>query len=264
MTSEDYLRRVGSALRDLPWRQRHELLTELRGHLADFPADTDLGERLGTPEQYAAELRTAEGLERHRNPVSFLRARRPRNVILTAVAVVIVALAIGAGVWIQSYQPLGLTNLPPIFPAFTKYAPEGNTYSGSVAFRKGHRFQLGFVVRNTGPFTIHVLGVPYPARTPWSARLVMGAFAPVARTRPGEHELRAKLTPFRPFDLAPGEQELLELKGTWTHCPSATYVVSTFPVRYSFLWTTATAQLGIPGGLSVVPPSSLLGAMNCQ
>ena len=79
MTAEDYLRRVDVAVRDLPWRTRRELNSELRGHLAELPADTDFVERLGTPERYAADLRSAAGLERRRGPIAFLRARRPRN-----------------------------------------------------------------------------------------------------------------------------------------------------------------------------------------
>jgi hypothetical protein len=114
VTADDYLSRVDAALRDLPWSQRRELLAELRSHLAELPAGTDLRE-LGTPEEYAADLRSAAGLERRHGPVAFLRARRPRNVLLTLLALTVIGLAIGAVAWIQSYQPIsfaGASQLP--------------------------------------------------------------------------------------------------------------------------------------------------------
>ena len=43
MTADDYLRSVSFELRDLPWGQRRDLLTEIRTHLDELPAGTDLG-----------------------------------------------------------------------------------------------------------------------------------------------------------------------------------------------------------------------------
>jgi hypothetical protein len=51
VTAEEYVRRVDFRLRDLPWRMRRDLIDELRGHLDELPADTDLAARLGPPEQ---------------------------------------------------------------------------------------------------------------------------------------------------------------------------------------------------------------------
>jgi hypothetical protein len=106
LTAEDYLRRVGFALRDLPWSNRRDLISELRGHLKELPAGTDLEARLGPPEQYALEMRSAAGLERRRGLIAFLRARRPRNLILTVATLTLIGFAIGAVKWIDSYQPL--------------------------------------------------------------------------------------------------------------------------------------------------------------
>ena len=39
MTRDEYLREVGFALRDLPWRQRRDVLADLRGHLAELPPE---------------------------------------------------------------------------------------------------------------------------------------------------------------------------------------------------------------------------------
>lgn len=110
MTADDYLRSVSFELRDLPWGQRQDLLTEIRTHLDELPAGTDLGARLGTPKEYAADLRAAAGLERRRGVSAFLRARRPRNLILVALVLIMIGLGIGAVEWIDSYQPLTLGN----------------------------------------------------------------------------------------------------------------------------------------------------------
>ncbi len=105
MTADEYLRNVSFWLGDLPWGQRQDLLAEIRAHLAELPADTDLEARLGTPDEYAADLRAAAGLERRRGPIAFLRARRPRNLILAVLALTVIGLAIGTVVWVDSYQP---------------------------------------------------------------------------------------------------------------------------------------------------------------
>ena len=79
MTADDFVRQVELALGDLPWRQRRDLVAELREHLAELPPDTDLYARHGAPDRYAAEMRAAAGLELRRGPFAYLRARRPRN-----------------------------------------------------------------------------------------------------------------------------------------------------------------------------------------
>jgi hypothetical protein len=63
-TAEQYLDRVRAALTDLPVDEREELLEDLPAHLADVAAESDgaLEERLGSPEEYAAELRASAGL----------------------------------------------------------------------------------------------------------------------------------------------------------------------------------------------------------
>jgi hypothetical protein len=59
-----YAEAVRRALADLPAPVRDELLEDLPEHLAEVAAETDgsLGERLGPPEAYAAELRAAAGV----------------------------------------------------------------------------------------------------------------------------------------------------------------------------------------------------------
>ena len=56
----EYVERVRAALADLPEATRDELLEDLPEHLAEIRAEdtVTLTDRLGTPEAYAAELRT--------------------------------------------------------------------------------------------------------------------------------------------------------------------------------------------------------------
>jgi len=115
VTPDEYLRDVGYWLNDLPWGMRRDLLAELRAHLDELPPGTNLRAELGPPEAYASDLRSAAGLERRRGPIAFLRARRPRNLILIVLALTLIGLGIGAVAWIDSYQPIafaGGTKLP--------------------------------------------------------------------------------------------------------------------------------------------------------
>lgn len=269
MTAEDYLRRVGAALRDLPWRTRRELSSELRGHLEELPADTDLETRLGTPEQYAADLRSAAGLERRGGPIAFLRARRPRNVILVVVMLVVIALAVGATEWVLSYQPLGFSGLV-YMPRDSKSDLTVNGYTHSAAFLNGRPFQLGMEIQNNGRLTVRVLGVPYTpselllrGALPWKAALLMASetSVPAPRGLRGHGWRQGHFEPFHPFELPPGHAALLVLRGVWANCHGmitrGTIPLPDFPVRYSFLWKTATAEIPFAGGLTIVPPNNL-------
>lgn len=62
--AQDFLDRVGAELSDLPVDDRTDLLEELGAHLDDLESedDTPLERRLGTPQEYAAELRASAGL----------------------------------------------------------------------------------------------------------------------------------------------------------------------------------------------------------
>ncbi|MEV6523564.1 hypothetical protein AB0M43_16565 [Longispora sp. NPDC051575] len=64
-SGEAYLAGVRTALSDLPPEVRDDLMEDLPAHLADIEAEHSgtLTERLGTPAEYAAELRAAAGLD---------------------------------------------------------------------------------------------------------------------------------------------------------------------------------------------------------
>jgi HAAS domain-containing protein len=245
--SDDYLRRVDAALSDLPWRVRRDLMTELKGHLEELP--TDEASRLGTPEAYAAEMRTAAGLERRRGVFAFLRARRPRNLILTVVLLTMIGLATGSVVWINSYQPLAIGNAYRL-PNGSVDAPAGD--SASVVFHQGRPFDLGLEVQNTGRFAVRVLGVPHngppTVALPYKARVRMFG--------PNRYGGDVPLRPFRPFDLQPGMRAFLELDGTFARCGAwkgtGSNLLVDFPVRYRFLWKTATAEIPLPEKLAIV------------
>jgi hypothetical protein len=86
-----YLDRVAAALADVPADDRDELLDDLRAHLAEVAAEIEtedgatLESRLGTPEEYAAELRASAGFGPAVPPGRPRRARRgPRTLARAA------------------------------------------------------------------------------------------------------------------------------------------------------------------------------------
>jgi hypothetical protein len=251
MIAEDYVRMVAFELRDLPWRMRRALVEELRGHLDELPPGTSLGERLGRPHEYAAEMRAAAGLERRRGLIAFLRARRPRNLILTLVTLTVIGLAVGAVAWINSYQPLEFQNGEAL-PFGAVEAPGGN--SESVVFHKGRPFRLGIDVSNRGRFTVRVVAAGYMGeRYPFSARLLISQ--PMRANFAG---FPPPFERFHPFDLKPGQARALMLRGVYAHCRNwrgggATTFVD-FPVRFRFLWRTAVAEITLPEQLAIVFP----------
>lgn len=257
MNADEYVRNVESALRDLPWSQRRDLVAELRSHLADFPPDTDLEARLGTPERYAADLRDAEGVDRRRGPIAFVKARRPRNVILTVAAVVTIALVATGIAWVQSYQPLSWAGGGFLSPRGSR-ANDG-VYVTLTFHKRGH-FALGLPITNTGSLPVQVLGlgglhpdplalIPNPPM-PFSVRLRMSR----AYIYEPKHLSYSR---FHPFDLQPGRSVTLVLDATYKRdcrpwgpgleemiAPTGFQLREGFiPIRFHFLWKTSTALI---------------------
>ena len=249
MTADEYVRWVKFWLDDLPWSTRNELLSELRGHLAELPEGTDL-RTLGTPEQYATDLRAAAGLERRRGVVAFLRARRPRNLVLAAVALTLIGLAVGAVVWIDSYQPIvfaGGTQLP------LDSKPTPGAAGVTVAFRKGRPFEYGISIHNDDRFTVRVLGVPRSVADFYSGQLLM------SKDQTGRmNEL--PLVRFHPFDMKPGSFRWLLFKGAYACTTGAGHDTAitweAIPVRFGFLWRTGTARIPLDQPLTFTFPKS--------
>jgi hypothetical protein len=250
VTTDDYLVLVGYELRDLPWKTRRDLLAEIRGHLAELPDETDLLARLGRPEQYASDMRAAAGLERRRGLIAFLRARRLRNLILIAVLLIVAGLAIGAVAWINSYQPLvfaGGAQLP------LDSKPSPGQAGVTVEFRKGRPFLYGITIHNSGRFTVRVLGIPKSVTDFYAGRVLM------SKDQSGGLNERP-LERFHPFDMKPGSFRWLVLNGVYA-CTTgmggppgpgyATLTWDSIPVRFSFLWRTATAQIPLNDPLTI-------------
>jgi len=248
VTADEYVKRVAFELRDLPWGMRRDLTSELRSHLEELPAGTDLDTQLGPPERYATELRASAGLDHHHGPVAFLRARRPRNLILIALAVIVIGLALGAVAWIQRYQPIA--------SAGSSQEPDGVKEAAgvdgeAVVFHEGRPFRLGFTVQNTGRFAVRVLGVPYSPVLPISARLLISG----PQKEPG---MEQPWKPFRAFDLKPGQIRWLVLEGSY-RCHSGMGArtssgIDALPVRFNFVWKTSTAWIPLGNPLTFLFP----------
>jgi hypothetical protein len=227
---------------------QRELVAELQAHIAEFEPGSDLYWRLGSPEQYAADLRTAAGLHRRRGPVAFFRARRPRNLIVVVLLLTLLGLAIGGLAWANTYQPLGLG------PSYTY--PGNKTLTGlegvQAVFRDGRPFGFGVTVQNNGPFTVRILGVPRDEGDPWTARLTM---SPV---RKSDNLSTGPWVPFHPVDLPPGHWTFLSYNGVWAcHAYESKSVIipyTDFPVRYSFLWRTVTTRIPLPEPFAIIFP----------
>jgi hypothetical protein len=245
---DEFVRRFDFALRDLPWRTQRELVSDLESHLAELPADVDLHERLGSPEQYAADMRDAAGLDRRRGPIAFIRARRPRNIAIAVVTLTIACLAIGAVVWINGYQPLEQGN--------GSTDPGGKILTGldgvQATFRPGRPFALGITVVNSGRFTVRILGVPWTEGSPWTAHLMM---SPAQKNTGG---MVGPYVRFHPVDLPPGDVIFLFFKGVYAcHAPESrrmALVYTDFPVRYSFLWRTTTVSIPLREPVAIYFP----------
>jgi uncharacterized membrane protein len=80
---EAYLAAVRATLSDLPPAERDDLLAEVESSLREAAGDTgSIGARLGSPEEFAAELRAAAGLHESRdaNPSARIKQRIERIV----------------------------------------------------------------------------------------------------------------------------------------------------------------------------------------
>lgn len=163
---------------------------------------------------------------------------------------VVVALLAAAFAWVESYQPLGTGNFGMNVPQ-PRVGPAGER---TVRFRDGKPFELGFSVLNDGAFTVRVVGGPKPAAAaPFSTRLYVSR--PLARAR----EIPGPLTPFRPFDLPAGEQRMLVLKGTFSHCRDwagqSSVAIDSLPVTFGFLWRTETVRMPLSSQLVIQIPA---------
>ncbi len=229
MSTDQYLASVEAHLTDLPWRLRKDLVADLRVHLGEAPPGEDLTARLGSPESYAGELRAAAGLGPRRGLIAFLRARRPRNLVLAIALLVAVGAVAAAVAWASSYQPLGpgSTGMSPVVSS------EGALIETVAPFRNRKPFQIRFSVRNSGRFAVRILDVPLEGGLPFIARKF---------TARSDERGTGPPVPFHAFTLEPRRERLIVLRGRYANCTS--WVAGTsvgyeaMPVRARFLrWT---------------------------
>ncbi len=249
-SADQYLAVVESELSDLPWKARKSLLADLRLHLDEIPPDEDLEERLGSPWNYATELREAADLRPRRGPIAFLRARRPRNVAIAALLLALIGAITAGGLWSRSYQPLSEGGAE-MFPLNARgpAALEGRV----ATFRSGKPFQVGASVRNDGHFPVRILGVP----------IIQGRFTPFAvrpYLGPAENNCIGAMCAetFHPFTLEPGKERLIMLLGHYANCRqfhqgNGTGLES-IPIRMKFLLSTRTVYVPLRGPLEIEFP----------
>jgi hypothetical protein len=229
MTRDPYVRAVELQLLDLPWSVRKNLVADLRVHLAEIPAGEDLVSRLGTPQSYAGELRSAAGLEFRRGPIAFLRARRPRNLVLAIVLLAVLGAAVAAVTWASGYQPLG----PGSTGASPPVSSQGALNETVAPFLSGKPFQVGFSVRNSGRFAVRILDVPLEGYHPFTVRKF---------TARSDERGTGPPVPFQAFTLEPGRERLIVLRGRYANCDKwvagGSVGYEAMPVRMRFLrWT---------------------------
>jgi len=258
MTADEYVDGVEFALRDLPWRQRRELLADLRTHLAELPDGTDLVARLGRPASYAADLRTSAGIHQRHGAIAFIRSFRPLYVVFAATGLVALGLLIAAVAWVDSYQPLDFGNVSWGTPGSK---PDVGDAGEHVAFRQGGLFEEGISVVNYGRFTVRVLGITGEYGHSFAELPLSNRRLTVAGPMPNRGQGTGAFRLFHPFDLEPGQLMLLKLTGTYhAHCrPNLGqdfWAVSGFQVSYRFLWRTGTAQIDLPTNLQINGPKN--------
>lgn len=268
---KDYLMRLSSAAADLPRARRQELLAEIEQHIRQALVQTPcanwdemlaLLEQVGDPAEIAAAADDqADAISQPHSGATRFLPRRRRTMLISAIACTAIALGVASVAWIQSYQPLlylGPSRIRGPLP---------------VAFHPGFRFSVGATVQNKGRFTVRVLGVPYSSGPfsghPVSVRLMMSRDTGGDRFQrmPGLHSKvhfmlwpGGPYEPFHPFELKPGQLRSLLYTGVYGDCSAAArsllpISVSDFPIRFSFLWKTATTRLPLPRTLEIIPPS---------
>ena len=140
----------------------------------------------------------------------------------------------------------------------------------SVVFHEGGRFTFWITITNNGPASVRVLGLTNLASSihgvngigfttahpplPFSA-VVLASSKPLQ-----PHEVGPPYMHLQPFDLEPGDARVLLLKGPYANCRfdygdgAKGEEITSFSIRYRFLWRTATARVTLPDPLTILFP----------
>ncbi len=122
ITVDEYVRQVEQAFADLPPQTRHHLLADLDTHLRDQASVADLVDALGTPVQYAHELRTALDLPTSSAPVQIDQRRWLVPALIAGLVAAAVLATVALIVAVSSASP-NRANDAALTPVATAAAP---------------------------------------------------------------------------------------------------------------------------------------------
>ena len=140
MTRDEYVRNVGWWLRDLPWSTRRDLLAELRATWTSFRRHRSRAQ-LGPPEDVRRRPPRGRGPRAPRGVVAFLRARRPRNLILFVLALTVDRARDRRRRLDRQLPADRVRRRPPKYPPEREGRPPGRP-ACTVVFRKGRPFDV--------------------------------------------------------------------------------------------------------------------------
>ena len=226
--ADAYAAAVAFYLRDIRRAQRLRLVADLRQHLAEMPAADDFTATLGPPRQYAAELRSSNGIEPARG-LARLRRFGPRWWISATLALMVVTFAVVAGVWLARYQPLEIGGWESIPGKGVDYAFGDN--SNIVAdYQDGVQYQFAVSVHNNGPLDVEITDVPL------RNFMVGPVLIDEMRLDPPHEYGAAEPAPFHAFTLPANDERGLVFRGVLTKCDlmpdGGASVLDGFEIRY--------------------------------
>jgi hypothetical protein len=174
-----------------------------------------------------------------------------RRMLILVVVLAVIGAGIAGFVWVGSYQPL-VAGTGSRYPRGAKQTL--GTQLMDVPFRQGKPFEVGLSLVNSGRFAVRVTGVEPWGPLPVQARWYM------AGPQPNNGGFPRARQPFHAFDLRPGQEAFLSLRGIYrARCypvrdGGTAWETGGFEVQYTFLWRTGRAEIALPMPLSVDPP----------
>lgn len=227
--ADAYAAAVAFYLRDIRRAQRLRLVADLRQHLAEMPAADDFTASLGPPRQYAAELRSSNGIEPARG-LARLRRFGPVWWISATLAVAVVTFAVVAGVWLARYQPLQLGMWESVPGKGVDYV-FGDNANIVADYQDGVQYQFAVSVHNNGPLDVEITGAPL--------RDFMVGPVLIYEMRldaPHKYGVGEEAAPFHAFTLRANDERGLVFRGVLTKCDlmpdGGASVLDSFEIRY--------------------------------
>lgn len=264
-----FVQLVGSHLRDVPNRRRKELLAIVEANLADRPPspdETSLWLSVGTPTDYARELRKEHDLgpERTDRYARWLAIDRRRRYLGTALAITLVTALVAAGLtlrwWLTWEAGLGLQVNNVCMDFQSKDCEIGvirtDTLSGGrevvVDYRPGGSFDV--LVSLGGPFDnpVRVTHVKLsgPSVSPYAAYTLSTVSSLEFVDR------QPVVTPFEPTMLTPLGLQLILTVDFGPCSTNGWTTLSDLLVTYEALGRTRTERLPLGSTVAIQFPSA--------